>query len=63
MYKAAYDHYFFLPDRIITNNSISGLLPLEIGNLSKLVVLDLSKNAFDGVIPDALVHLTSLVIL
>lgn len=38
-----------LPD--VSDNLLSGSVPLEVGNLKNLVQLDISRNRFSGEIP------------
>ncbi|KAK6931415.1 Protein kinase domain [Dillenia turbinata] len=45
---------------LLQNNYISGLIPAELGKLSKLHTLDLSSNIFSGEIPSSLSHLKGL---
>jgi hypothetical protein len=47
-------------DRILQDNNISGQLPVEIGNLTKLLLLDLSNNSFEGPIPSTFANLKSI---
>ncbi|GJN22138.1 hypothetical protein PR202_gb09676 [Eleusine coracana subsp. coracana] len=42
------------------NNNINGLIPEDIGKLTKLKTLDLSSNHFSGEIPSSVGHLESL---
>lgn len=51
---------FVCDDRMITNNNISGKIPVELKNLSELVFLDLSHNNLSGSIPNALANLKNL---
>jgi Leucine-rich repeat (LRR) protein len=44
----------------IYNNSISGVIPLDIGNLAGLDMLDFGKNLLTGVIPESIGKLTRL---
>jgi Leucine-rich repeat (LRR) protein len=44
----------------IQNNSISGVIPSDIGNLEGLEVLDFGINLLDGVIPESIGKLTRL---
>jgi len=46
--------------RLLQNNNINGLIPAEIGKLTKLKTLDLSSNHFSGEIPSTVGHLESL---
>ncbi|KAE9591977.1 hypothetical protein Lal_00038326 [Lupinus albus] len=47
----------------VSNNSLSGTLPTEVGKLVHLGFLDLSENKFSGVIPSSLGSCTSLLTL
>lgn len=51
---------FFIKNREIYSNNISGTIPSELGNLTNLVSLDLYLNNFTGEIPDSLGKLTKL---
>jgi len=51
---------FSLFYRLLQNNNINGLIPAEIGKLTKLKTLDLSSNHFSGEIPSSVGHLESL---
>ena len=35
---------------LLNNNTLSGSIPQDVGNLSKLILLDLSNNRFEGAI-------------
>lgn len=52
-----------LTSLIMTHNSLTGSIPLEIWTLTKLKVLDLSSNKFEGTIPDAINYLSELTLL
>ncbi|KAL2487671.1 Receptor-like protein 2 [Forsythia ovata] len=56
-----YNSLFNLPRGIkVGSNSLSGKIPVEIGQLELLRVLELSNNNFNGSIPNQLSHLTNL---
>ncbi|GFP90555.1 tyrosine-sulfated glycopeptide receptor 1 [Phtheirospermum japonicum] len=56
-----YNQLSYLPPSIfLSNNSISGPIPAEIGRLKYIIALDLSKNNFSGEIPDTISNLTNL---
>lgn len=56
-----YNRLFNLPRGLkLGNNSLSGGIPVEIGKLKLLHILDLNDNRFAGSIPDQLSSLTNL---
>ncbi|PIN18619.1 Leucine-rich repeat protein [Handroanthus impetiginosus] len=56
-----YDRLFNLPRGLkVGNNSLSGNIPAEIGQLKLLHTLDLNDNNFNGSIPDQLSRLVNL---
>ncbi|OEL26762.1 Protein NSP-INTERACTING KINASE 1 [Dichanthelium oligosanthes] len=50
----------FVVYSLLQNNNINGLIPADIGKLTKLTTLDLSSNHFSGEIPSSVGHLESL---
>ncbi|KAJ0039947.1 hypothetical protein Pint_26899 [Pistacia integerrima] len=46
--------------RELSNNNITGEIPVALGNLTNLVSLDLYLNSFSGPIPDSFGKLTKL---
>ncbi|KAL3632132.1 hypothetical protein CASFOL_025116 [Castilleja foliolosa] len=56
-----YNQLSYLPPALyFGNNSMSGMIPAEIGQFKYILVLDLSQNNFSGKIPDTLSNLTNL---
>ncbi|KAL3632128.1 hypothetical protein CASFOL_025112 [Castilleja foliolosa] len=56
-----YNQLSYLPSALyLGNNSISGLIPAEIGQFKYIIALDLSNNSFSGKIPDTISNLTNL---
>ncbi|KAM0039380.1 putative leucine-rich repeat-containing, plant-type, leucine-rich repeat domain superfamily [Helianthus debilis subsp. tardiflorus] len=65
--NAAYLQYNYLaaihPSLYLASNNLSGDIPVEIGNMKSIHILDLSQNYFSGTIPVSISNLTNLEIL
>ncbi|XP_076926414.1 tyrosine-sulfated glycopeptide receptor 1 [Bidens hawaiensis] len=48
------------PALYLSNNNLSGSIPIEIGNMQSIHYLELSNNNFSGTIPDSMSNLTNL---
>ncbi|KAK1422540.1 hypothetical protein QVD17_25729 [Tagetes erecta] len=48
------------PALYLSSNNLTGSIPLEVGNMQSIHVLDLSQNNFSGTIPTSLSNLTNL---
>jgi hypothetical protein len=58
--SAWYPNYICFPYSILHNNSFYGTIPMEIGDLHDLKMLDLGYNNFSGLIPSELQNILSL---
>lgn len=53
-------HFFICINRVLQKNHFSGVIPKELGELTKLELLDLSNNKLSGIIPVEISRLPSL---